>query len=182
MKLACTINSSVVAKSLFSVFRNTLFLILASGCFSLFAQNDEIAPVDTLNKLNANKKKTGYWSFYLDEQYNKCPKKSAKYIGFMRYTEGKTQVEPIARDNKKDRMFFQAFSDTSALALYNFDLPENAWVTGDKAYNDYMVEDIMRDAGLLLLPFRKRTRYVRCHLLWFTSNQLCVKWSKPRVV
>ena len=49
-----------------------------------------------------------------------------------------------------------AFSDTSALSLYNFDLPEHSWVTGDKAYNDYMVEDIMREAGLELLPFRKK--------------------------
>ena len=49
-----------------------------------------------------------------------------------------------------------SFSDTSALALYNFDLPENAWITGDKAYNDYLIEDIMREAGLQLLPFRKK--------------------------
>jgi hypothetical protein len=31
-----------------------------------------------------------------------------------------------------------AMSDTHALALYNFDLPENAWITGNKAYNDYV--------------------------------------------
>jgi hypothetical protein len=47
-----------------------------------------------------------------------------------------------------------AFSDTSALARYNFDLPENAWITGDKAYNDYLIEDIMREADLQLLPLR----------------------------
>jgi hypothetical protein len=49
-----------------------------------------------------------------------------------------------------------AFSDTSALLLYNFDLPEQAWITGDKAYNDYTIEDILREAGLELLPFRKK--------------------------
>jgi hypothetical protein len=49
-----------------------------------------------------------------------------------------------------------SLSDTHALGLYNFDLPENAWITGDKAYNDYLIEDIMQEAGLLLLPFRKK--------------------------
>lgn len=49
-----------------------------------------------------------------------------------------------------------AFSDTSALALYNFDLPEHSWITGDKAYNDYTIEDMMREAGLELLPLRKK--------------------------
>ena len=45
-----------------------------------------------------------------------------------------------------------AFSDTSALALYNFDLPEHSWITGDKAYNDYTIEDLMREAGLEQSP------------------------------
>jgi len=49
-----------------------------------------------------------------------------------------------------------AFSETSALAGYNFDLPELAWIIGDKAYNDYLIEDLTRDAQLVLLPFRKK--------------------------
>jgi len=49
-----------------------------------------------------------------------------------------------------------AFSDTSAWALYNFDLPEGAWIDGDKAYNDYLIEDILREAERELLPFRKK--------------------------
>lgn len=48
-----------------------------------------------------------------------------------------------------------AFSDTSALGLYHFDLPEHSWVIGDKAYNDYTIEDMMREAGIDLLPLRK---------------------------
>jgi hypothetical protein len=52
-----------------------------------------------------------------------------------------------------------AFSDTNALGLYNFDLPEYSWVTGDKAYNDYTIEDIMRDAGIELLPLRKKNSH-----------------------
>lgn len=49
-----------------------------------------------------------------------------------------------------------AFSDTSALGLYVFDLPEHSWVIGDKAYNDYTIEDVMREAGIELLPLRKK--------------------------
>lgn len=47
-------------------------------------------------------------------------------------------------------------SDTSALKLYHFDLPEGAWVIGDKAYTDYRVEDMLSEADIQLLPFRKK--------------------------
>lgn len=46
-------------------------------------------------------------------------------------------------------------SDTKAYRLYRFDLPEQAWITGDKAYNDYDVEDAMIEAGLRMSPIRK---------------------------
>lgn len=49
-----------------------------------------------------------------------------------------------------------AMSDTHALQLYNFDLPENSLVIGDKAFNDYTIEDIMKEAGIFLLPIRKK--------------------------
>jgi hypothetical protein len=49
-----------------------------------------------------------------------------------------------------------ALNDTSALRLYNFDIPAQSWITGDKAYNDYTIEDLMREAGVELLPLRKK--------------------------
>ncbi len=49
-----------------------------------------------------------------------------------------------------------AFSDTSALSFYNFDVPAQSWITGDKAYNDYTMEDLLREAGVELLPLRKK--------------------------
>jgi hypothetical protein len=48
-----------------------------------------------------------------------------------------------------------SYSDTTALKSYHFDLPEGAQTTGDKAYNDYEVEDLMREANLPLTPLRK---------------------------
>jgi len=48
------------------------------------------------------------------------------------------------------------YSDASALKLYHFDLPEGAKLTGDKAYNDYDVEDVINEAGLSFIPLRKK--------------------------
>jgi len=58
-----------------------------------------------------------------------------------------------------------AFSDTRALGLYNFDVPEQSWITGDKAYNDYAIEDMLREAGIELLPLRKKTHSDQCLLI-----------------
>ena len=49
-----------------------------------------------------------------------------------------------------------AFSDTSALWLYHFDVPQQSWITGDKAYHDYLIEDVLREAGIELLPLRMK--------------------------
>ena len=46
--------------------------------------------------------------------------------------------------------------DTKAYRLYNFDLPENAWITGDKAYTDYDLEDALWEANLRMSPLRKK--------------------------
>lgn len=49
-----------------------------------------------------------------------------------------------------------SYSDTSAYRLYDFDLPQQAWITGDKAYNDYDVEDAINESGLRMKPIRKK--------------------------
>jgi hypothetical protein len=49
-----------------------------------------------------------------------------------------------------------SYSDTSALRLYHFDLPEGSQLTGDKAYNDYEMEDMLMDANRPLTPLRKK--------------------------
>ncbi len=48
-----------------------------------------------------------------------------------------------------------SYSDTSAMKGYHFDLPEGAWITGDKAYTDYTLEDLFQEAQRCLLPLRK---------------------------
>jgi hypothetical protein len=67
-----------------------------------------------------------------------------------------------------------AFSDTRALGLYNFDVPGLSFITGDKAYNDYTIEDVMREAGLELIPLRKKNslRPVPAYMTYF---QACIR-------
>ena len=48
-----------------------------------------------------------------------------------------------------------ALSDTAALNQFDFNLPPEAWIVGDKAYNVYLIEDFMADCDLFLLPLRK---------------------------
>lgn len=48
-----------------------------------------------------------------------------------------------------------SWSDTRALKMYHFDLPVGSLVTGDKAYNDYGLEDLLKEAHLYLQPLRK---------------------------
>ena len=33
-------------------------------------------------------------------------------------------------------------------------MPVQSWITGDKAYNNYLIEDLMREAGVELRPMR----------------------------
>jgi len=48
-----------------------------------------------------------------------------------------------------------ADADVAVLKRLRLDLPENATLTGDRAYNDYTYEDLLKEAGLNLIPLRK---------------------------
>lgn len=67
-----------------------------------------------------------------------------------------------------------ATSDTAALSRYDLDVPDGSWLTGDKAYNDYAVEDVLREAGLELLPMRKSNSH-RSVPPFFTFLQASVR-------
>jgi hypothetical protein len=49
-----------------------------------------------------------------------------------------------------------SFFDGTGLYAFDFDLPEGSLVVGDKAYNNYVVEDLLELAGIYLRPFRKK--------------------------
>lgn len=65
-----------------------------------------------------------------------------------------------------------AFSDTRALRCYQFDVPPHTWITGDKAYTDYAMEDLMAEADLILLPLRKKNslRPVPAYLTYLQAS------------
>lgn len=46
-------------------------------------------------------------------------------------------------------------ADVRTLWAFDFDLPEGAQIVGDKAYNDYRIEDVMEECGIDLAPIRK---------------------------
>jgi hypothetical protein len=48
-----------------------------------------------------------------------------------------------------------SMGDVEGLELFDFDLPAGSQIIGDKAYNDYQLEDILHDADLQLMPIRK---------------------------
>ena len=49
-----------------------------------------------------------------------------------------------------------SFFDGTGLYAFDFDLPVGSQVVGDKAYNNYAVEDMLEVAGIHLSPFRKK--------------------------
>jgi hypothetical protein len=67
-----------------------------------------------------------------------------------------------------------SWSDTRALKMYNFDLPQGSLVTGDKAYNDYAFEDLLAEAQLDLLPLRKKNSK-RIMPAWTTYLLACYR-------
>jgi hypothetical protein len=96
-----------------------------------------------------------------------CPSKKRYFYGLRIHILVTEQGEPV-------EFFLEpgAFSDTRALGLYNFDLPAGSFVTGDKAYNNYTIEDIMREAGLELIPLRKKNslRPVPAYMTYFQAS------------
>lgn len=49
-----------------------------------------------------------------------------------------------------------SYSDTNALKAYFFDLTEGSKLTGDKAYADYLIEDVTNEANIAFSPLRKK--------------------------
>lgn len=64
----------------------------------------------------------------------------------------------VTRDGQPVEFFLTpgAFSDTAGLELFDFDLPPGSQVIGDKAYNYYLIEDLLKEHGIQLLPMRKK--------------------------
>jgi Transposase DDE domain len=65
----------------------------------------------------------------------------------------------ITKDGQPIEMFLSpgSFGDVEALKCFSFDLPAQSIVYGDKAYNDYEIEDLLREVDhIVLRPIRKK--------------------------
>jgi hypothetical protein len=65
----------------------------------------------------------------------------------------------VTKDGQPVEFFLthDSLSEVEGLKYFVFDLPEGAMVYGDKAYNDYTIEDILYEAAhIQLLPIRKK--------------------------
>jgi len=47
-------------------------------------------------------------------------------------------------------------SDTGQLKNFRFEVPKGSTIYGDKAYNEYLTEDLLEEIGIRLLPLRKK--------------------------
>ena len=85
------------------------------------------------------------------------------------------KVHLLATPNAEPVEFFLTpgrVGDVEGLDFFDFDLPEHSQIMGDKAYNDYELEDVLLEADLHLLPMRKQNskrpfppwmRYLQAH-------------------
>lgn len=49
-----------------------------------------------------------------------------------------------------------SLADVSGLQFFDFDLPEGAKVYADRGYNHYVIEDVLKEAGISFQPMRKK--------------------------
>ena len=73
------------------------------------------------------------------------------------------------------------FGDVNALTQYDFDLPEGSQVFADKAYNHYVVEDILDEVEIQLALIARRIPNARCPLGYVSFSSITVTRSKPQV-
>ena len=65
----------------------------------------------------------------------------------------------VTKDGQPVEFFLThgGFGDVDALKHYAYDLPENSTIYCDKAYNDYEIEDLLKEIDhIQLLPMRKK--------------------------
>jgi IS5 family transposase len=68
-----------------------------------------------------------------------------------------------------------AESDVAGLDWFDFDLPAGSQIIGDKGYNDYELEDVLKEADLQLLPMRKSNSKRPLPAWW---RYLQARWRK----
>jgi hypothetical protein len=133
---------------------DTLFVMLFRVIGETFkALNEESvyiidsAPVLVCDNIRINRSK-----LYTEEAYR------GYQASKRRYFYGLKIHLLVTKDHQPVEFFLSpaSFSDVSALEQFDFDLPEGSRVFADKAYNFYLVEDLLAEANIELVPDRKK--------------------------
>jgi hypothetical protein len=147
-----------------------LTLALFATLAEVFKQwNDEsIYLIDSLPIAMCDNYRIPHAKLYQDECYRGYQASKKRYFYGLKLHLLVTQdLEPV-----EFLLTPGAESDTAALEGFALDLPFGAQIFGDKAYNHYVVEDVLRECGIELLPMRKRNskrpltpwmRYLQAH-------------------
>lgn len=147
-----------------------LFLSLFAVLGESFKQmNDEsIYLIDTMPIAACDTYRIGRTHLYQHERYRGYTASKKRYFyGLKLHLLVTAQAEPVE--------FFLtpgSCSDVAGLDYFDFDLPAGSQIIGDKAYNDYELEDVLKEAELHLLPMRRKNskrpfppwlRYLQAH-------------------
>ena len=128
----------------------TLFSMLGEHWKSL--NETSIYSIDTFPIVACNNYRIPRAKLYQGEQYRGY--QSSK----KRYFYGLKLHLMVTQDGQPVEFFLTPGNcfDGEGLYWFDFDLPEGAQVVGDKAYNNYLIEDVLDEAGIRLRPFRKK--------------------------
>jgi Transposase DDE domain len=115
--------------------------------------HDNIYVIDSLPVVACDNIRIKYARLYTEEQFR-------GYIASKkRYFYGLKIHLMVTKDGQPVEFFltYGSFGDVEALKHYAFDLPEEAIIYADKAYNDYEIEDLLKEVDhIQLLPMRKK--------------------------
>jgi hypothetical protein len=115
--------------------------------------SDSIYVIDSLPVAACDNIRIKHAKLYTDEQFR-------GYIASKkRYFYGLKIHLMVTKDGQPVEFFLTpgSFGDVDALKHYAFDLPEESIIYADKAYNDYEIEDLLKEVDHIhLLPMRKK--------------------------
>jgi len=114
---------------------------------------DSIYVIDSLPIAVCDNIRISRAKIYTDEMFRGyIPSKKRYFYGLKVHLMITKEGQPV-----EFFLTYGSFGDVDALKCYTFDLPENAIVYSDRAYNDYEIEDLLKEVDhIILLPMRKK--------------------------
>ena len=101
-----------------------------------------------------------------------CAAKKEKFFGFRLHMIVNRDGVPVSV-----QILPGAFHDLTPLFEITYSLPKNSILLGDKAYNCQSIEKILKDAGITLMPFRKKNSKKQ----WFMCEQRFIRENRHQI-